>query len=154
MGLGPYRFLRVFKKHGRWLGENQAVNSGTAHLFEETERYSKHTLQVIAGYLGELAAGHCYTASSIDERVMFGEMCRSLSIIHGGNVHALRDSASRVVMAIIDARHADFDRVRQHLERHPRMLRGQLDRLSKPNPMPWLERWESLAAGNILEVEP
>ncbi|HHJ40065.1 MAG: hypothetical protein AXA67_02155 [Methylothermaceae bacteria B42] len=145
LGLSPYRFLRVFKKSRRWLGENQAVDGSSAHVVHEVGRYKKHTLQVIGGYAGELATGFCHPASSLDERVLFLEMCRSLTVFHGGDAKALHDAGQKVVLEIIAARKQDFDRVRRHLERHPRMLRGQLAHLSQPDPTPWLARWEKLA---------
>ena len=161
MGLCPYRLLRVFRRHGQWLGENLPMDNSTAHAIDEPKRYRCHTLQVIGGFVGELAAGHCHPSSSLDERTLFQSMCHTIAHFEGCHTVALHMAAFWVAAEIIESRREDFNRVRHHLERERRILRPQLDRMSRPDPEPWLRRWNDLAAnmpteviGDMLEMLP
>jgi len=146
MGLGPYRWLKVFKRHGKWLGENRPVEDRAAHIVEEPGRYRRQAMQVIGGFMGEAMAGYFHPSSSIDERALYQAMSESLAQVHGGHPLAIHMTGCMVTAGIITERRHEFDLIRHHLERHPRMLRGQLERLSRPNQGPWMLRWEKIAS--------
>ncbi len=147
LGLAPYRWLRVFRERGKWLGENIEVSPVSANIFEDPDRYRVTALQVIAGFIGEAAAGHFHPSSSIDERIRLEASCAGLSQLYGGRPEALLAGAMVTVAEIIQARQDDFYLVRRHLERERRILRPRLDALSRPNRDTWLLRWDRLSHG-------
>ena len=146
LGLAPYRRLRLFKWRGRWLGENIEVHPTEVHILEDLDGYQVRALQTIGGFVGEIVAGHWHPSSSIDERISLEARCCTMARLHGGQPVILFASAVVVAVEIIQTRRAAFDLVRHHLERERRILRPQLDRLSQPDPAPWLRRWRELAA--------
>ncbi len=146
LGLAPHRRLRLFKWRGRWLGDNIEVHPTEVHILEDLDGYQVRALQTIGGFVGELVAGHGHPASSVDERASLLASCCTLARLHGGQPETLFVSAVVVAVEIIQTRREAFDLVRHHLARERRILRPQLDRLSQPDPAPWLRRWRELAA--------
>lgn len=112
-------------QNSRWHADNEL--SAVATCDTPTPRLFRAVANNLAGYLGEIAAGHGHPSSSIDERMKAECFCMVLANRLGmhseeclSKMHAFCDLA-------IDSNRRQFDVVRAHLVRTRRLTRKHAD---------------------------